>query len=447
MSEIIQETIAAISTAPGRGGIGVVRLSGPLSKEIAEQITRKKIIPRQAIFSTFLNNQQQILDEGLVLYFNQPHSFTGEEVVELQAHGSPIVLNQLLECAVLLGARLAKPGEFSERAFLNKKIDLAQAEAIADLIHATSTQAARSAVRSLQGDFSKKIHEILKELIYLRMYCEAALDFPDEEVDFLKDQKIVVLLNQLQNHIEQLLSQAKQGALLQSGITLVIVGKPNAGKSSLLNALSERPSAIVTEIAGTTRDILRENIDIDGLPVHIIDTAGLRDSEDIIEKEGIRRAYLAMQEADFILWVQDILDQENRFDDQIPKNIPRLKILNKIDLVHETAEFTVKNNETILKMSAKNQEGIALLKHYLKEGVGYKATEENTFIARQRHVEALKEALSHIEHGQHQLQQYHAGEFLAEDLHQAQQALNKITGEFTSDDLLGVIFSSFCIGK
>jgi tRNA modification GTPase len=445
------ETIVATATPPGRGGIAVVRVSGPLVKSIAEKITGKIPVPRYATFSSFFDSEQKIIDEGLVLFFPGPHSFTGEDVLELQGHGGPIVVDTLIRSILHCGARLARPGEFSERAFLNDKLDLAQAEAIADLIDASSEQAARSALRSLQGEFSQKITSMVEALIRLRIYVEAAIDFAEEEIDFLADQQIVTDLANIINELIQVQSSAVQGSLLRDGITAVIAGFPNVGKSSLINALSGKDVAIVTDIAGTTRDVLRENIIIDGMPVHIIDTAGLRESDDIVELEGIRRAHLELERADFILFVVDAQQKELPDLSLLIKKIPAhaivITVRNKIDLIETQPELTMINGKAVISLSAKLNLGLDLLKEHIKSVVGFTTTNEGIFSARRRHLDALSRAKIFLLNGQQQLLQHRAGELLAEDLRQAQLALSEITGEFSSDDLLGRIFSSFCIGK
>jgi tRNA modification GTPase len=449
------DTIAAIATPSGRGGVGIVRISGEKVLDIASKILNIELKPRITHFSNFLDEQKNIIDSGLAIYFPNPHSFTGEEVLELQGHGGPVIMDMLLRRVIECGARLAKPGEFSERAFLNDKIDLAQAESIADLIDANSEQAARSATRSLQGEFSKKIHALVEQLIQLRIYVEAAMDFPEEEIDFLSDGKIASQLKNIIHNLELVKKSAHQGVLLKEGMTIVIAGKPNAGKSSLLNALSGRDSAIVTNIEGTTRDVLREHITIDGLPLHIIDTAGLRESDDLIEKEGIRRAWNEMEKADAILLVMD----STREKDHGLKNDetfftlkkPIIHIMNKIDLLMNNDDHLNKDREDVVTqeifISAKTGEGIEALKTALKKLVNYRVDSEDIFIARRRHLDALERAYELLIKGQEQLAIYKAGELLAEDLRMAQKNLNEITGEFTSDDLLGRIFSSFCIGK
>lgn len=472
------DTIAAIATAPGYGGVGIVRVSGPKAIIIAEKILRlhssKALIPRKALFSSFYNYNNEILDEGISLFFPAPNSFTGEDVLELQGHGGPVVLSLILKEVIHFGARMAKPGEFSERAFLNDKMDLSQAEAVADLINSSSEAAAKSAVLSMQGAFSKLVNQLLEQLIQLRVYVEAAIDFPEEEIDFLNDKKIVQSLDDIIKHLDQIFIRAKQGVLIKEGMTVVIAGEPNAGKSSLLNALSGRDRAIVTPIPGTTRDILKEHIQIDGLPLHIIDTAGLRKSSDQVEQEGIRRAYQAIEKADTILFLVDGSEKRNREENisntwdqfwekqqlELGKKTKSFNhrsfsnfivVQNKIDITKEPAEIINKKENskepTHIKLSAKTEAGMDLLRNHLKEIIGFDSSHETGFISRQRHLDALQKAHKHLINGKKQLQQYAAGELLAEDLRQAQQALAEITGEFSSDDLLGKIFSSFCIGK
>lgn len=443
------DTIVATATAPGRGGIGVVRLSGARAYAIALAISHlKNLQPRQAVLCSFYDENQAILDEGLLLYFNNPHSFTGEDVVEFQCHGSPIVMDRLIQCCLLYGARLALAGEFSQRAFLNDKIDLTQAEAIADLINACSDTAARMAIRSLKGDFSKTIHQINDKIIGLRLYVEAAIDFSEEEVDFLAEGKIAEKLAAIISALNALQRAATQGALLQEGLSVVIAGPPNAGKSTLINYLAQREVAIVTEIAGTTRDVMRERIMMDDLPLYLVDTAGLRDSQDIVEREGIKRAWQEVSEADCILLVMDSTcsnpasENIQTIEKALPAHIPVVRIMNKID--SNVSACRIEND--CIYLSAKSGEGIPLLKEKIKQTVGYHPA-EGLFLARRRHLQALEEAMQCLRRGQHQLQLTRTGELLAEDLRLAHQSLAEITGEFTSDDLLGVIFSHFCIGK
>ncbi|WP_137817558.1 tRNA uridine-5-carboxymethylaminomethyl(34) synthesis GTPase MnmE [Pseudomonas sp. 2FG] len=452
----LRETIAAIATAQGRAGVGIVRVSGPLAASIAKAVSQRELNPRYAHYGPFHDGQDQVLDEGLALYFPGPNSFTGEDVLELQGHGGPVVLDLLLRRCLELGARLARPGEFSERAFLNDKLDLAQAEAIADLIEASSEQAARNALRSLQGEFSRRVHELTERLIALRIYVEAAIDFPEEEIDFLADGHVLGLLDEVRTELAGVVREAGQGALLRDGMTVVIAGRPNAGKSSLLNALAGREAAIVTEIAGTTRDVLREHIHIDGMPLHVVDTAGLRATVDQVEKIGVERALKAIGEADRVLLVVDATAPEAadpfalwpEFLAQRPDPAKVTLIRNKADLTTETIALEVSaDGHVSINLSAKSTAGLELLREHLKTCMGYEQTSESSFSARRRHLEALGLASASLEHGRAQLTQAGAGELLAEDLRQAQQALGEITGAFSSDDLLGRIFSSFCIGK
>jgi len=451
---IYTDTIAAIATATGRGGVGIIRVSGKNVTAIANSIIKISLKPRQAHYCDFYSADNQIIDQGLAIFFPNPHSFTGEDILELQGHGGPVVLDMLLNTVLKLGARLARPGEFSERAFLNDKIDLAQAEAIADLIDASTEQAARNALHSLQGVFSKRIHLLVEALIQLRIYVEAAIDFPEEEIDFLTDGKIQKDLFNIENQLIHIFQEAKQGSLVRDGMRLVIAGKPNAGKSSLLNALSGRDSAIVTPIAGTTRDVLREHIHIDGMPLHIADTAGLREGADEVEQIGIERAWNEIEQADRILLVVDAnhystTDIDLLWPESINKIDPHKIILirNKIDLNQETSGLTkTENGQEYINISAKHHVGIDDLRTYLKSIMGFQQTTESGFTARRRHLDALQRAFDFVQQGKTQLQ-HAAGELLAEDLRQAQNALGEITGEFTSDDLLGRIFSSFCIGK
>jgi len=450
------DTIAAVATAQGRGGVGIVRVSGPLVQHIALAISGRQLQPRYAHYGPFQGAEGDVLDQGLALYFPGPHSFTGEDVLELQGHGGPVVLDLLLRRCVQLGARLARPGEFSERAFLNDKLDLAQAEAIADLIEASSEQAARNALRSLQGEFSRRVHALTEQLIGLRIYVEAAIDFPEEEIDFLADGHVLGLLDAVRSDLAVVLREAGQGALLRDGMTVVIAGRPNAGKSSLLNALAGREAAIVTDIAGTTRDVLREHILIDGMPLHVVDTAGLRATDDQVEKIGVARALQAISEADRVLLVVDATAPEAadpfalwpEFLEQRPDASKVTLIRNKADLSQENVGLEVCNDGHVtISLSAKSADGLELLRDHLKACMGYEQTAESSFSARRRHLEALRQASTALEHGHNQLTLAGAGELLAEDLRQAQQVLGEITGAFSSDDLLGRIFSSFCIGK
>ncbi|MGH1373050.1 MAG: tRNA uridine-5-carboxymethylaminomethyl(34) synthesis GTPase MnmE [Cellvibrionaceae bacterium] len=448
-----KDTIAAIATAPGKGGVGIIRVSGPKVKAIAEQMTDGLLKPRQAHYGPFMDRDKNAIDEGITLFFPGPHSFTGEDVLELQGHGGPIILDLLLSRVTALGARIANPGEFSERAFLNDKMDLAQAEAIADLIEASSEQAARNAVHSLQGVFSKEIHILIEALIQLRIYVEAAIDFPEEEIDFIGDGKVAADLQAIINQLDRVCAEAKQGALIREGMKVVIAGRPNAGKSSLLNALSGRDSAIVTHIEGTTRDVLREHIHIDGMPLHIIDTAGLRESPDEVEQIGIERAWQEIHGADRILMVVDATTTEEteasriwpEFVDSLEDSSHLTLILNKTDLsgMREVKHST----HPVIGLSAKAGDGVDELRTHLKACMGFTGTTEGGYTARRRHLDALERAREHLRTGQQQLEGIGAGELLAEDLRQTQNTLGEITGDFTPDELLGRIFSSFCIGK
>jgi tRNA modification GTPase len=449
-----EDTIVAQATPPGRGGVGIIRIAGPQVPHIAKILLGKIPEPRCATFTAFRDENNSILDQGVALYFAAPNSFTGDDVLELQGHGGPVILDCLLKRILQLGARQAQPGEFSARAFLNDKIDLTQAEAIADLIDASSEQAARAAMRSLQGVFSQRIQQFVEALIQLRIYVEAALDFPEEEIDFLSDGKIAKQLATILNELIQVQTTARQGVLLRDGMTVVIAGKPNAGKSSLLNSLSGQERAIVTDIPGTTRDILREQIQIDGLPLHIIDTAGLRHSDDKVEQEGVRRALAEINKADKILLVVDATHTnctdhsellKEFFPAEIKKSITIMR--NKIDLLNETSTTQQQQNTTVISISAKTGDGLDLLRQHLKQSVGYTANIEGGFTARRRHLHALETAQQHLLKGQELLTVQRAGELLAEELQLAQRALSEITGEFRSDDLLGRIFSSFCVGK
>lgn len=441
------ETIAAIATPPGRGGIGVIRISGSNLQPLAEQLLGQVPSPRFASHRLFRAQDGSILDDGLALFFPAPHSFTGEDVLELQGHGGVVVLDMVLKRCLELGARLARPGEFSERAFLNNKLDLAQAEAIADLIDSSSEQAARSALRSLQGNFSQAVDNLLTALIELRVYVEAALDFPDEEIDFLADSAITTRLSAIKQQLAEIFHKAQQGSLLRDGMHLVIVGRPNAGKSSLLNALAGQETAIVTDIAGTTRDVLRERINLDGMPLHIVDTAGLRESNDPVEKIGIERAWREVEKADLILMLVDDTQVETEEHTAIlaklPAKIPLLTVHNKVDL---TGRPVGKQGQH-LYISAKQGLGLEVLKAELKAYMGYQGEREDTFMARRRHLQALQTTQAAVDRAEEQLIIFNAGELMAEELRLAQDALGQITGKFTSDDLLGEIFSSFCIGK
>ncbi|HBD24303.1 MAG TPA: tRNA uridine-5-carboxymethylaminomethyl(34) synthesis GTPase MnmE [Oceanospirillaceae bacterium] len=446
-------TICAQTTPPGSGGVGIIRLSGPQALAIGKQLSRNGGQPRYAHYGPIFDQQGQQIDAGITLYFPGPDSFTGEDVFEFQGHGGQVVMDMLLHEITQLGAELARPGEFSERAFINDKLDLAQAESIADLINASSVQAARNAMRSMQGEFSHQVDSLVEQLIHLRLFVEAAIDFPEEEIDFLADGKISILLQDVRKQLDSVLLVAQQGSLLQEGMRVVIAGAPNAGKSSLLNALSGQDRAIVTDIAGTTRDTLQATIHIDGLPLHVIDTAGLRDSPDEVEQIGIERAIDAIQDADQIVLLQDC--RETQTPDQLwqsllpeqtmPEHVTLVR--NKVDLTGEAAGQLLDGPVPIMAISAKQGSGIKELRQYLKDIVGYQSTLEGGFSARRRHLDALQRAAALLQQGADQLAYQKAGELLAEDLRLAQDCLSEITGQFTSDDLLGRIFGSFCIGK
>lgn len=450
------ETITAQATAPGRGGVGIIRVSGPLASLAAQTILGKQPQTRKAEYLPFKNSQGETLDQGIALFFEGPNSFTGEDVLELQGHGGPVILDMLLkEIVAISKIRMAKPGEFSEQAFLNDKLDLTQAEAIADLINSSSEQAAKSALQSLQGSFSKLVHQLVEDVIHLRMYVEAAIDFPEEEIDFLADEKVLNDLNAIIESVDDVQKQAKQGSILREGMRVVIAGRPNAGKSSLLNALSGKDTAIVTDIEGTTRDVLTEQIHIDGMPLHIIDTAGLRESPDKVEQIGIERAWQEIKKADRVLLMIDSSNDQAidlktfwpEFYQALPENIGVTIVKNKADISGAAIGITEENSDPTITLSAKTNEGIDLLTDHLKQIIGYQGNTEGGFMARRRHLVALDNAYQHLINGRDQLQAYVAGEILAEELRICQQELNEITGEFTSDDLLGKIFSSFCIGK
>ncbi|PAV26879.1 tRNA uridine-5-carboxymethylaminomethyl(34) synthesis GTPase MnmE [Tamilnaduibacter salinus] len=449
------DTIAAIATAPGRAGVGIIRVSGPLASVIGERLLGYRPRPRHAHYGPFHASDDRVIDEGIALFFPNPHSFTGEDVLELQGHGGPVILDLLLRAVTEQGARLARPGEFSERAFLNDKMDLTQAEAIADLIESSSEQAARSAMQSLQGAFSKRIDALVEALTHLRIYVEAAIDFPEEEIDFLADGKVAGDLDLIMQDLDTILSEAQQGAILREGMRVVIAGRPNAGKSSLLNTLAGRETAIVTSVEGTTRDVLREQIHIDGMPLHVIDTAGLRDQADEVERIGIERAWEEIQQADRILLMVDATttaatdagDIWPDFLSDLPEGAPLTVIRNKVDLSGESPGLTSEGPAPVVRLAALSGEGIDALREHLKDCMGYASAGESGFLARRRHLKALESAQQALVQGRDQLQGHGAGELLAEDLRQAQDALGEITGAMTPDDLLGKIFSSFCIGK
>ncbi|MHA6313318.1 MULTISPECIES: tRNA uridine-5-carboxymethylaminomethyl(34) synthesis GTPase MnmE [Pantoea] len=450
------DTIVAQATPPGRGGVGILRVSGARAAEVAQQLLGKLPKPRYADYLPFTDADGSVLDQGIALWFPGPNSFTGEDVLELQGHGGPVILDLLLKRIVALpGVRIAQPGEFSERAFLNDKLDLAQAEAIADLIDASSEQAARSAVNSLQGVFSTRVNQLVEALTHLRIYVEAAIDFPDEEIDFLSDGKIEAQLNAVMADLDGVRAEARQGSLLREGMKVVIAGRPNAGKSSLLNALAGRDAAIVTDIAGTTRDVLREHIHIDGMPLHIIDTAGLREASDEVERIGIERAWQEIEQADRVLFMVDGTTTDATeaaaiwpdFVSRLPPELPITVVRNKADVTGEPLGLTEVNGHSLIRLSARTSAGVDQLRDHLKQSMGFAGNMEGGFLARRRHLQALELAATHLLQGKAQLLGAWAGELLAEELRLAQQALSEITGEFTSDDLLGRIFSSFCIGK
>ena len=443
------DTIAAIATAPGRGGIGVVRISGASLSELALDLCGGVPTPRSAMFTPFLDAGGVAIDEGIALYFPAPASFTGEDVLELQGHGGPVVMQMLLERCLELGARLAEPGEFTRRAFLNGKLDLAQAESVADLIEASTAAAARSALRSLSGRFSEEIHRIVDALIDLRMLVEATLDFPEEEIEFLEQARALPRLEEIRQQLQDVLNRARQGALLRSGLNVVLVGEPNVGKSSLLNQLTGEDRAIVTEVAGTTRDALRETVQIEGIPLHIIDTAGLRETEDTVERIGIERTWREIERADVILRLVDASVEASAsateaIDARLPQAVERIIIANKIDLAGLEAGRVEENGAVRLQVSAKKGAGMELVRAELLRIAGWQAHGEDVILARERHLHALRAALAHIGTAAGQSA---ALELFAEELRLAQDVLGEITGEFSADDLLGVIFSRFCIGK
>ncbi len=436
------DTIVAAATPPGSGGVAIVRISGDLTEEIARRMLGSLPEPRTATYRRFRDPEGGVVDAGIALYFPAPASFTGESVLELQGHGGPLVISLLVDAATALGARQATAGEFSKRAYLNDKLDLVQAEAIADLIGSGTAQAARAALRSLSGAFSRAVDALAEQLVRLRMHVEAAIDFPEEEIDFLSDERLAQRVGECDAAFDALLAGARQGRMLRDGFQVVIVGKPNAGKSSLLNLLSGQEAAIVTEVAGTTRDILREQIDIDGLSVELVDTAGLRNDPDRIEKEGIRRARKALESADAVLWIQDATDPDHGdIGEELPDGVPVTVVRNKIDLVDaDTLTDAV-------YMSAKTGQGLDDLRNRIRELAGYENQGEGAFTARRRHIEALRKAQEHFAAGRDALNQSRAGELFAEELRLSQQALGEITGAVSSDELLGRIFSEFCIGK
>jgi len=443
-----QDTIAAIATASGAGGIGIVRVSGPLCQKIAKQILGHCPAPRYAAYLDFKQDNGELIDRGIAIYYNAPHSYTGEEVLELQAHGGTALMQILLARCIALGARQAAPGEFTRRAYLNDKLDLAQAEAVADVINAATMEAAKSAARSLSGEFSQTINILLSELINLRLYVEACLDFPEEEIDFITQGRVAEKIINNQQALAAIFSKAKQGALLRDGVNVVLIGQPNVGKSSLMNALSGEEVAIVTPIAGTTRDAIKSEIQINGVPLHIIDTAGLRETDDEVEKIGIARTYQATETAHIALLLVDathgIGEQEKLIIDRLPHEMTKIWVHNKIDVSQEQPQVMDKNNTMHIYLSAKTGLGLDLLKSHLLSLVGYQQNAEGVFMARARHLEALNQVSLHLQQASSQIQ---LAELVAEELRLAQEALSSITGEFTPDDLLGEIFSKFCIGK
>lgn len=449
--DVSSDTIAAKATPPGKGGVGIIRISGNEASSVAINIIGLMPKIREATFASFKQEDGSVIDQGLVLFFKGPHSFTGEDVLELQGHGGTIVMDMLLQRVLSLGVRLARPGEFSERAFLNNKLDLTQAEAIADLIDASSVAAARSAMQSLQGHFSKEINQLVEQVTLLRMYVEAAIDFPDEEIDFLSDGNVLAHLEKIQLQLNHTLAKTKQGAVLNEGLKVVIIGYPNAGKSSLMNFFSGEETAIVSEIPGTTRDILKEHVLIDGMPLKIIDTAGLRNSADILEEEGIKRAWKEIPFADRILLVIDASEtpiekiQDHALVKELHEYSDKLSIVrNKIDLTEEVLCDKLCNK--IINISVKTGQGMTDLIQHLKQCIGYD-NQETAYLARRRHLDSLHRAKRHFDLAVEQLVVRQAGELVAEELRHAQNVLSEITGEFRSDDLLGKIFSSFCIGK
>jgi len=442
------DTIVAIATPPGRGGVAMVRLSGKAARTIATAVVKTLPSPRQAGLRLVRDAAGHLLDRALVLVFPGPGSFTGEDVVEFHLHGSPVVASALLRTLVEFGAREAGPGEFSRRAFLNGRMDLTQAEAVADLIESTSEQAARAALRSLDGAFSQAVRALSEALTELRVRIEAAMDFPEEEIDFLSDPDLVARIDALLEGFEDVSLRARQGRLLGDGMTVVIAGVPNAGKSSLLNRLAGYDAAIVTPVPGTTRDMLREDIDIDGMPLHVVDTAGLREQADVVESEGIRRAKAAMQHADRLLVVVDATTGEMPPGDALPAGVPVTIVRNKLDLTAEPSGLGEDGDgRPVVRVSAVTGAGLAALRDHLKDCVGFTGEGAGTFSARRRHLDALSRARRHAGEAKTQLAEFRAGELAAEELRLAQGALGEITGEVTSEDLLGRIFASFCIGK
>ncbi len=443
------DTIAAVATPPGIGGVGIVRVSGPLVPTMAQAILGRSVQPRLATFGVFRETDGRFIDEGLALFFPAPKSFTGEDVLELQGHGGPVVLDLLLHRCLELGARAARPGEFTERAFLNGKLDLAQAEAVADLIESASVLSARLAGRSLQGVFSRRVEALIEQLIRTRTYTEATLDFPDEEIELTPESAVADDLCQMIAMTRELLAEAHQGRMIRDGLAVVIAGPPNAGKSSLLNALSCTDAAIVTPLPGTTRDLLKLDIQVDGLPIRVVDTAGIRPTQDPVEREGIRRARDQLAKADLILWIYDAACGPNEAQpaDLPDDDCPVTRVRNKIDLFGDSPEIIESAAGTEIALSVKTGAGMDLLRRHLKARAGVSTVSEGAFTARRRHLDALRRGLAQLQAAQQTLLNKAGAELIAEDLLQAQQALGEITGHFSSDDLLGRIFSSFCIGK
>jgi tRNA modification GTPase len=443
-----QDTIAAIATASGAGGIGVVRVSGPKSQSIASAILGRCPPPRHAAYLDFLDADKALIDRGIAIFYPNPHSYTGEDVLELQGHGGTALMQLLLARCIELGARQAQPGEFTQRAFLNEKMDLAQAEAVADVINAETAQAAKSAIRSLSGEFSQAINQLLTALIDLRMYVEACLDFPEEDIDFISQGRVAEKIKYNQQTLAQIFHQAKQGSLLREGIHVVLIGQPNVGKSSLMNALAGEELAIVTPIAGTTRDTIKSAIQIEGVPLHVVDTAGLRETEDEVEKFGIARTWRATETANIALLLVDsahgITEVEKSILERLPSKIAKIWVHNKIDVSRETSKMEIRNAEAHIYLSAKTGLGLDILKRQLLNQVGYQANNEGVFMARARHLDALEAVNLHLTAAAAQI---NSAELVAEELRSAQEALSTITGEFTPDDLLGEIFTRFCIGK
>jgi len=446
------DTIVAIATPPGRGGVGVIRISGKNLAKLIEAILRKQLKPRHAHLSQFLDSDNRVIDQGIALYFPAPNSYTGEDVLELQGHGGPAIMNLLLNRCLAVGARLAQPGEFTLRAYLNNKIDLIQAESVADLIAANTAEAARCAVDSLQGHFSAKIEALVGLLTTLRMLIEATLDFPEEEIDHVQTLHIKERLDHIHTQLERIFASARQGRILQEGIRIVLAGAPNVGKSSLLNQLVQDDAAIVTDIPGTTRDPIQRTIALEGIPIHIIDTAGLRHTSDIVEQKGIERTHAAIQNAHMVIWLIDSSlrpDTGNQKLPYIPSDKPQITVFNKIDLLNEDPRIEDGENNIKIHLSAKTGAGIKLLHRKILEIAGWQfnCAGEGIFMARQRHLEALTESRKHLGNAQKFMSNDYQLELLAEELRLAQSALSSITGKFTADDLLGEIFSHFCIGK